>query len=335
MNPAVSVVVPTFNYGHYLAGALRSVLGQTFRDLEVLVIDDGSTDGTAAVVAPFLRDDRLRYLSQVNQGPAAARNLGIEQARTPLVAFLDADDRWLPTKLEKQLTMLDRQRQLGMVYCRRLWIDETDDLLDRKEPVFFRGWVLPQLFRNNFVCFSSTVFRRQALLRAGGFDQLVEHAEDYDLLLRVTRRYPVDYVNEPLVLYRTGHCNLSSQTEKRFVAICGIMRRFLQEDGCMALPPRLVRQAWAETYCHWGHACRELSWLRALRMQLRALGWVPWLGEAWQGLASLCVSRGARQWLRRFASSLHPASEPAARQGDLEEGAELAYSASDAPLTPP
>jgi glycosyltransferase involved in cell wall biosynthesis len=113
MIPAVSVVVATYNYGRYLAGALESVLGQTFRDLEVIVVDDGSIDDTAEVVKPYLRDQRVRYERVDHVGQPAAKNIGIRSARARLIAFLDADDLWLPAKLEKQVALLETNPTLG------------------------------------------------------------------------------------------------------------------------------------------------------------------------------------------------------------------------------
>ena len=103
MTPRVSVVVATYNYARFLGGALQSALGQTFRDLEAIVVDDGSTDDTAAVVRPFLADGRVRYVRTDHRGQPQAKNTGVRLARAPLVAFLDADDLWLPAKLERQL----------------------------------------------------------------------------------------------------------------------------------------------------------------------------------------------------------------------------------------
>src|SRR5260370_32287735 len=103
MTPAVSVVVATSNYGRFLAGALDSALGQTFRDLEVIVVDDGSTDDTADVVTPYLRDRRVRYERTDHVGQPAAKNIGIRSTRARLIAFLDAADLWFPEKLAKQV----------------------------------------------------------------------------------------------------------------------------------------------------------------------------------------------------------------------------------------
>jgi glycosyltransferase involved in cell wall biosynthesis len=300
MSDLVSVVVPTYNYGRYLGGALTSVLGQTHPHLEILVVDDGSTDNTPGVVAPFLADRRVRYFRRPNGGPAAARNFGVDQARGSLVAFLDADDRWLPAKLEKQLACFRAPAAPGLVYARRLLIDAEGWQLEYPQPELHRGWVLPRLFRDNFICFSSVVVRRELLVEAGGFDPDVEHAEDYDLLLRLTQRCRVDYVDEPLVLYRTGHGNLSSQHEKRFRAVVGIMRRFLASGGRGQLPADLVRRSWAETFCHWGAARRDHAFLGAALMYARALCRRPACAEAWRGLASLCVPEPLRRRLRRW-----------------------------------
>jgi glycosyltransferase involved in cell wall biosynthesis len=300
MTPRISIILPTYNYGNFLGGALRSVLAQTYPDLELLVIDDGSTDDTAHVVAPFLADGRVRYLRQPNRGPGAARNRGIDQAHGEFIAFVDADDRWLPTKLEKQIALFEAQPDLGLIYTRRLVIDAEGWQLAWREPPMYRGHVLPQLFRDNFICFSSTLVRRAALVEVGGFSSDAGHSEDYHLLLRLTARYAVDYVNEPLVLYRTGHANLSSQTEKRFRAVCTIMRQFLDGDGRNRLPPNLVRLAWAETFTHWGVAWREHSTRAACGKFLRALLVRPWHLEAWRGLAALAVPEQMRRWLRRW-----------------------------------
>jgi glycosyltransferase involved in cell wall biosynthesis len=246
-------------------------------------------------------DSRVTFLQQANRGPAAARNLGIQQATGDLIAFLDADDRWLPTKLEKQVALFRAQPSLGLAYTRRLLIDADDWQLEYTQPPLYRGRVLAELFLNNFVCFSSAVIRRDVLEQIGGFDTAVEHAEDYDLLLRLTQVFDVDYVDEALVLYRTGHGNLSSQTEKRYRAVCAIMRRFLEVDGRRMLSPALVRLAWAETYSHWGTMCKDASAMAAAGRFLRALRYRPQHAEAWKGLASLCLPERVRCMLRRWS----------------------------------
>src|SRR3954463_15229379 len=156
MAPAVSVVIATRNYGRYLAGALRSVLAQTFADLEVIVIDDGSTDDTPEVVRPFLKRGRVFYHRIDGLGQSRAKNLGILQARAPLIAFLDGDDEWLPDKLERQLPLF-ASPAVGVVYSRRTWRDGGARALPTPEPALPRGKIYDTLLVQNPVCFSSAV----------------------------------------------------------------------------------------------------------------------------------------------------------------------------------
>jgi len=300
MNPAVSVVLATYNYGRYLAGALDSALGQTLKDLEIIVIDDGSIDETKEVMAPYLSNPQVRYFGTEHCGQPAAKNIGIRLARAPLVAFLDADDLWLPTKLEKQVALLAANPKLGVVYSRRWLIDEQGRHLYFPQPPLPRGNVLEAMFRQNFICFSSAVVRRIVFDQVGLFDSTLALAIDYDLWLRVAQRFPFDYVNEALVKYRTGHASLSRRTEERLKTAAIIMARFLDEHGGRsALDPALIRRARAETYYEIALAIRNRSRWAALPWYGRALWSAPNFGLAWQGLASLPLPEAIRRGLRR------------------------------------
>jgi glycosyltransferase involved in cell wall biosynthesis len=300
MKPAVSIVVATHNYGRYLAGALDSALAQTFGDFEIVVVDDGSTDDTAEVILPYLADPRVRYYRTENQGQPAAKNFGIRFARADLIAFLDADDLWLPAKLERQLALLHGDPGLGVVYTRRLLIDPDGRQLEYREPELHRGLVVEAMFYRNFVCFSSALVRRPVFTQAGYFDEDLPLAIDYDLWLRVAPAYRFDYVDEPLVQYRTGHANLSSRIEERLRVVDRIMRRFLDERGGRGLVrPAVIRQARAELYYHMGVMKRSRSRLAALPWHVRALAFAPGYGLAWQGLASLPLPEPLRRICRR------------------------------------
>jgi glycosyltransferase involved in cell wall biosynthesis len=300
MNPAVSVVVATYNYARFLGAALESVRRQTFQSYEVVVVDDGSTDPTPWAVKPFLADPRVRYYRRAHAGVAAAKNAGVRLARAPLVAFLDADDVWMPAKLARQVPLFRADPGLGVAYTRRWLIDEAGRRLEYRQPPLFRGQVLRELYRTNFVCFSSAMVRRAALDDAGPFDEGLALAVDYDLWLRVALRHRFDYVDEPLVEYRTGHANLSCRTAERYATALGIMRRFLDEHGGRGLlDPAAIRHAEAETCCHIGLARRSASRLAALRWYVRALARAPGYGPAWRGLLTLPLPEAARRLLRR------------------------------------
>jgi O-antigen/teichoic acid export membrane protein/glycosyltransferase involved in cell wall biosynthesis len=339
MNPAVSVIVTTYNYGHYLAEALTSVQCQTFTDWELIVIDDGSCDDTPTIVERFLADPRVRYHRIEHAGPSAARNLGLRLARAPLVAFLDADDLWLREKLERQVALFEADPTLGVVYSRRLLIDEQGRELVFREAELQRGQVLEAMFRNNFVCFSSAMVRRSVFEVVGSFDEKLPLAVDYDLWLRVARRYRFDYVDKPLVKYRTGHANLSRRAEERLLTALGIMDRFLKEnEGEAVLKPQLVRRARAEAYHSLALAARRRSRRAALGWYLKSLALSFGLGVAWKGLLALpfpeSLFRVVRRALGRPADwSVRPLALPQGTNGQILNGQAESTTTHHSPLT--
>jgi glycosyltransferase involved in cell wall biosynthesis len=302
MNPVVSVVIATYNCGRFLASAVDSVLAQTLHEVEVIVVDDGSTDDTAEIMRPYVHHSRVRFFRQENRGPAAARNRGIQRACAPLVAFLDADDVWLPEKLECQVPRFAADPMIAVVYSRRLRIDEKGHVLNTEQPPLYRGDILRPLFLNNFICLSSTVVRREALDRSGLFNERIRRpsCEDYDLWLRLALNYRFDYVDEPHVLYRTACTHNASRSEARLRTAMTVMRRFLHDEGARHhLGSATVRRAWAETYAHLGLFVRERSRLAALGCYWKSLAAVPGYAPAWKGAVSALLPERARRRLRR------------------------------------
>jgi glycosyltransferase involved in cell wall biosynthesis len=301
MNPLVSVVISTYNYGRFLAETINSVLGQTVRNAEVVVVDDGSTDDTPQVIRPYLINPRVYYHRIEHKGVVAAKNLGIRSARGSFVAFLDADDFWLPTKLARQLELFRRDPDLGVVYARRLLIDEQGyELEEHEQPALHRGMILDRIFQTNFICFSSAVVARRVFDQVGLLEEGTSPSDDYDLWLRVARHYCFDYVDQPMVGYRLGHASLSRR-EARLEVVLRIMRRFLDSHGGReCLSPSAIRRAFADTYCTRALGQREQSRLAALRWYGHALAHAPLWGPAWKGLASLGLPEPARRQLRRL-----------------------------------
>ena len=300
--PRVTVVIATYNYGQYLAGAVESVLAQSFDDYEVVVVDDGSTDDTDTVIEPFLSHPKITLLRTDHLGQPAAKNAGIRRASGDLIAFLDADDLWLPDKLSKQTALFDRNPELGVAYTRRYWMNEHGERFEKAEATMHRGQVLGKMFQTNFVCFSSCMVHRRVFDRVGTFDEQIPLAIDYDLWLRVARFYDFDYVDEPLVEYRTGHSNLSRRAEERLSLVLGIMHRFLEKhDGRRWLTGREIRIAFAETFANLGYMRRSHSPIRALNCYLRSLVYLPTYGQAWRGMLALAVpERGRAVWRDLF-----------------------------------
>jgi glycosyltransferase involved in cell wall biosynthesis len=227
----VSVVIPVYNGERFVRAAIESVLSQDFTDLECIVVDDGSTDGTAAVLAA-VDDQRLRCVRNPNQGTSGARNAGIDLARGELVALLDADDVWLPGKLTAQVAVLDGDADLGFVTCGYTITDEalralTEIVLDgSNEDV--RRWLM---LEGNGVGFGSTaVIRASALAEAGVFEPRLSTSADVDLAVRIARRRRVTGIRRSYVLYRThaGQIHLDLDLFERDCTL--VLHRQLADD---------------------------------------------------------------------------------------------------------
>jgi glycosyltransferase involved in cell wall biosynthesis len=210
--PRISVIIAAYNAADTLETTLASVAAQTYRDFELVVVDDGSTDATPALLTRFEGvHPWMRWLRQSNAGAAAARQRAIAEARGTFVAFLDADDLWLTDKLAMQMAVFDRNPAVTLVYSdERDFSGEGDAALTRfqqKPPA--RGRILSRLFFGNFILNSTVVVRRDALLAVGGFDTAHQVHEGIDLWLRLAEHHDFDYVDAVLVRYRIRHESLS------------------------------------------------------------------------------------------------------------------------------
>ncbi len=210
--PLVSVVIPTHNYGRFLREAIDSVLAQTFQDLEIIVVDDASTDETRAVVAEY--GDRVRYVYHEGRRPNRTRNVGLDAARGRYVAFLDADDKWLPEKLRLQLPLIEARPDVGLVYGGiRLFESGTGATvgyhpLDRCR----RGRVLRELFLWQMIPSPTPLIRREVFARVGRFDEAEIAADDWEMWLRIASAYDLDFVPSPVALYRV-HASTAGRKE--------------------------------------------------------------------------------------------------------------------------
>jgi glycosyltransferase involved in cell wall biosynthesis len=279
------------NYARFLPEAVASVLAQTFADWELLIIDDGSSDATPAAVRPFLSDSRIRSVRSDRLGQSRAKNLGVGLSRGRFVAFLDADDAWEPTKLEKQLALFDGRPEVGVVFCRRSIMDERGNpVATRTTPPPPRGRVSADIFVQNFVCFSSAVVRREVFSRVGGFGPEWDLAIDYDLWLRVARFHEFDYVNEELVRYRTGHGNLSKKLLDRVDTALSMMRRAGERYGATSgVPDDRVAEAFASTCQTLAYVVRASEPAHAVRWYLKALRWPAGRRASVKGLVAAFV----------------------------------------------
>jgi glycosyltransferase involved in cell wall biosynthesis len=230
-SPIVSVVITCYNYAHFLGKAVDSVTVQSFRDFEIIVVNDGSTDNTDEVMQGYSGDANLKYVSQKNAGQAIAKNVGIRNSSGEFIAFLDADDLWTKDKLEKQIPLFSNP-QVGVVYSGLQYIDELGQKLDDKRTrrylVFRSGDVTRYLFFDNFVPFSASIVRRQCFDKVGPFDESLSMGIDWDLWLRMSVYYKFDFVDEPLLIYRKGHAGqMSKRLDERFQCADRITKKFL------------------------------------------------------------------------------------------------------------
>jgi glycosyltransferase involved in cell wall biosynthesis len=224
MMPKVSVIIPAYNAMNYLPETLKSVLEQTFTDFEVLIVDDGSSDNIREWVSQ-VTDPRVKLLSQKNQGASEARNTGIKNSCGEYIAFLDADDLWEPTKLAKQVSCLEENPAVGLVYTWTALIDEQGISTGRVFVNNAEGEVWTKLIMHNIIeCGSVPMVRRCCFETVGVFDHqnLGSYVEDWDMWLRIASRYPFKVLKEPLVYYRQHPKNISKNwkaMEKGFIVV--------------------------------------------------------------------------------------------------------------------
>jgi glycosyltransferase involved in cell wall biosynthesis len=301
--PAVSVVVATHDQGRWLGEALASVVAQRFADWECVVVDDGSTDDTERVVAGFAHDRRIRYLRTDRVERAAARNRGLAETAAPLVAFLDADDRWHPEKLTRQVAALADAPEAAFCYTITRFVDAAGRPLDvRKPPRALAGRVFPEMLRANFVILASVVARRARLEAVGGFDATlpVLGCEDWDLWLRLTRRWPVEAVDEELTFYRRHGANTG--WDRVMTSGLAVVDRQYALPGTAAAAGLSHRAARARV--RWYHAgALEGGRAQAATVALRAFLEAPGTAAsrpALGALAALCLPAAAARALRRL-----------------------------------
>ena len=208
--PTVSVIIPTYNRADFLKEAIESVLAQTFRDVELLVIDDGSTDRTRDVLDGY--GARLRPIFQANRGVSSARNAGIRAAQGRYIALLDSDDLWLPKKLAAQIAVMEAQPDIPLCHTEEIWIRRGVRVNQMKKHQKHGGYIFPHCLPFCVISPSSALMRRTLFDEVGYFDEALPACEDYDLWLRITKTHPVHFIETPLIIKRGGHEDQLSRT---------------------------------------------------------------------------------------------------------------------------
>jgi glycosyltransferase involved in cell wall biosynthesis len=280
--PHVSVVIPIFNSAPLIGTALRSVFAQTFRDFEVILVDDGSEDHEELSAALAEWEERIHYIRQPNGGPARARNTGIAGGTGDLIAFLDADDEWLPNKLARQVEYFDRYSETGLLHTALVGDTRAGSAVSGPPTNAFCD-----LFHTVFFVSTPTVMvPRRALHEVGGFDERREiHIEDWDLWLRIAADYPIGYIPEPLAIHRPGGL-MSRQVDRTYAAQALVIEknRELCKRACAmhrAAPHRCDRTRRYVLHRDWAYDRLEAGDRRGAREQLRrALACSPWAARS-------------------------------------------------------
>ncbi len=293
--PTVTVVIPTYNAIDYLPTTLESALNQTFTDFEIVIIDDGSTDTTAQWLGN-LADARIKIILQTNQSVAVARNRGIAESQGKYIAFLDSDDLWEPTKLEKQVQCLEANPDVGLVNVGTKNIDERGNYLATVMPLEIEGNVWQQIIEENIIlCGSVPMIRRSCFEEVGVFDGNLLSAEDWDMWIRLAAKYPFGLIREPLVLYRQHLKSKSNNLEKH------LFHRLKTIDKTFQSVPPELQHLKDRAY---GRAYLSVAWKPLLQQDYKtvnayrkkALTYFPELrsSDSYKRLTLLTL---AKQWL--------------------------------------
>lgn len=285
-HPLISVVIPTYNRADFVGEAIDSVLAQTWPHFELLLVDDGSTDDTQAVLAKYERDPRVRLFRQENQGQSVARNNALKEAKGDFIAFLDSDNRWLPHRLARGMEMLEAHPEVDIVYANNITIDESG----KKSPsaaVMRRhsGWITRELWQDNCVTMNTTLVRRHCFDEMGGMDTTCKRADDYELWLRLSTRYRFMHIPEQVAEYRVMADQISSDKRARFQANEEILKNF-QKRYPNALTPREFREGWAAFFMRKAYyLARTGNRREAAATASKAMGYLPRSKHTWYTLA--------------------------------------------------
>lgn len=229
MTPTVSVIITTYKRPLSLVRrAVESVMNQTWKDKEIIIVDDNSDEDmhiyNLKSLEQIYSDCNLRYISYPgNHGACYARNVGLSSALGQYIAYLDDDDEWIPEKLEKQIKLM-RNPEVALVYCSALVKNDITGELSHFKRCKYRGWIYPDLIMENFICSTSvSLLRKDSVEKVGAFDVKMPSSQDYDLWLRLSKEYEVDYVDEELVIYYVhGGERITTDLDKKMAGLSRI-----------------------------------------------------------------------------------------------------------------
>jgi glycosyltransferase involved in cell wall biosynthesis len=203
----VSVIIHTYNNEKFIAETVESVLNQTYKDYEIIVVDDGSVDGTRDALLPYMQE--IRYHYKENGGIASAKNAGISLSQAEFIAFLDHDDLWVPDKLKLQMESFNENPQVGLVYAKYTSFRDGKELRTKPEKGY-SGWIFKELLAKSFVQTSTVVVKRECLNAVGPYDESFSLGDEYDMFLRIAKKFQCGFIDKGLTRYRVHDTNASN-----------------------------------------------------------------------------------------------------------------------------
>lgn len=229
--PDVSVIIPTYNRANLVGRSIQSVLSQTYRDFEVIIVDDASKDNTEDIIKSFF-DKRIRYIRhKENKGGSAARNTGIRLAKGEFLAFLDSDDEWLPEKLEKQIEVFQKtSSDVGVVYTGYYWIGNNTKTYTPPDRITQKdGNIQAALLKENFVTTSAALVKKECFEKLGLFDERFPALQDWELFIRFSKYYCFKCIDEPLAILYYQSASISGNQNVRTEAMKLIIEKHLKD----------------------------------------------------------------------------------------------------------
>ena len=278
-NPLVSVIIPTYNNAKYIGESIGLVLKQTYRNLEIIVVDDGSTDNTREILDPYIEKKHIKYIYQENRKQGAARNNGIRHSQGELIALLDSDDLWLPEKLELQVPLFV-DKEVGIVYAGCIWFNDNDNRIVKTTNFsrFCKGYIFDDLFNSDkcFIPNSSAVIRKSCLEEIDSIngsgpyweDLSCVSNEDYHFFLRLTHKLKADYVPKHLFRYRLHDANSSKGKIKNLMATIVTIKDI---SNLYNIPAKRTRMKNSRYFLSIGYNYRKTNKLKALNYYLKSM----------------------------------------------------------------
>jgi glycosyltransferase involved in cell wall biosynthesis len=288
----VSVVIATYNMGQYLAQAVDSILQQTWENLEVIVVDDGSKDNTPEVMAAYQKNSKIIYIRNENQGQPKAKNCGLKRTTGEFIAFCDADDLWEANKLERQMPLFNRP-EIGIVYSEVSHIDENNKrYINPPNEKRYIGKVTDYLLIENFVPFGTAVIRKACVEKNGIFDEQFRMGIDWDLWLRYSLDWDFAYLPERTYVYRVWSGQMSNNYRGRYEHAFRILNHFIEKHGTQ-LNAKRVSTAIADIYVNKAIAIayNEKKFIEPLKNILAGLRHDPFYFYGWKSLLKLFLNK--------------------------------------------